>query len=280
MDVQVVIDSLTRIVVDIINFIPNLINGLIILLVGYLIARLVRWLLATVLQRLRFDPLVERSGISGSLRGLGVKTPLSQIVAQTIFVLLLLSFLITATRLMALEAVAQLLEQLLIFLPNAIAALIVFLLGGIVAKFMGDLVTSIGSGAGLSYARRLGRIVQYLISVVVVVLALDVLGIDTSLLVTALTILIGAFGLALGLALGLGARSTVQHVLAGYYLRQRFPVGQPIVFEDVNGEISGIGSVNTVVAGAEGSVIIPNARLLHALVSIPPRPSSAEPPPS
>lgn len=126
MDFQVVIDSLTRIVLDIINFIPNLINGLIILLVGYLIARLVRWLIANVLERVRFDPLVERTGITGSLRGLGVQPPLSQIVAQTIFTLLLLSFLITTTRLMGLEAVARLLEQLLLFLPNAIAALIFF----------------------------------------------------------------------------------------------------------------------------------------------------------
>lgn len=280
MDFQVVIDSLTRIVLDIINFIPNLINGLIILLVGYLIARLVRWLIANVLKRIRFDPLVERSGITGSLRGLGVQTPLSQIVAQTIFTLLLLSFLITATRLMGLEAVAQLLEQLLLFLPNAIAALIVFLLGGIVAKFTGDLVTTFATGAGLTYARRLGKLVQYLISVVVVILALDVLGMDTSLLVTALTILIGAFGLAIGLALGLGARSTVHHVLAGYYLRQRFPVGQSISFGNVQGEISGIGSVNTVVAGAEGTLIVPNAALLSALIRVPPRPATTEPPQS
>jgi small-conductance mechanosensitive channel len=279
MDFQVVIESLRQIVVDIINFIPNLINGLIILLVGYVISRIVRWLLETVLKRLRFDPLVERSGVTGSLRGLGVQTPLSQIIAQTVFALLLLSFLITATRLMGLEAVAQLLERLLLFLPNAIAALIVFLLGGIVATFTGNLVTSVATGAGLSYARRLGRIVQYLISLIVVIIALDVLGLDTSLLVTALTIMIGAFGLAIGLALGLGARGTVQNVLAGYYLRQRFPLGQRIVFGDVQGEISGIGSVNTIVVGVEGTVVIPNARLLAALVLVPPRPAAPETPP-
>jgi small-conductance mechanosensitive channel len=279
MDFQVVIDSLRQIVVDIINFIPNLINGLIILLVGYVISRIVRWLLESVLKRLRFDPLVERSGVTGSLRGLGVQTPLSRIIAQTVFALLLLSFLITATRLMELEAVAQLLERLLLFLPNAIAALIVFLLGGIVATFAGNLVTTIATAGGLAYARRLGRIVQYLISLIVVILALDVLGLDTSLLVTALTIMIGAFGLAIGLALGLGARGTVQHVLAGYYLRQRFPLGQPIIFDNIQGEISGIGSVNTIVVGADGTVVIPNSRLLSALVRVPPRSSAPETPP-
>lgn len=269
MDFSVVTNSLTQIVVDIITFIPNLINGLIILLVGVLISRLVRWLLATVLRRLGFDPLIERTGITGALRGLGVKMPVSQIVAQTVFVFLLLSFLITATRLMGLEAVARLLEELLIFLPSVLAALIVFLLGGIVARFTGNLVTTLATGAGITNGARLGRIVQYLVSLFVVILALGVLGIDTSILVTALTIFIAAFGLALGLALGLGARRVVFHVLAGYYLRQRFPIGQPIVFEQLRGQVSGIGGVNTVVTTAEGTAVLPNGRLLEAVLESP-----------
>lgn len=269
MDFSVVRASLTQIVVDIVNFIPNLVNGLIILLVGLLIARLVRWLLRTVLRRVGVDPLIERTGVTGALRGLGVKLPVSQIVAQLVYVLLLLSFLITSTRLMGLEAVARLLEDLLVFLPSIIAALIVFLLGGIVARFTGNLVATLATGAGIGNGARLGRTVQYLVSLFVVILALGVLGIDTSILVTALTIFIAAFGLALGLALGLGARRVVFHVLAGYYLRQRFPIGQPIVFEQVRGEVSGIGGVNTVVTTAEGAVVLPNGQLLESVVQSP-----------
>lgn len=275
MNFQIVIDALLKIGTDIVNFIPNLINGLIIVVVGYLVSVVVRWIVRVVLRNVRFDPMIERTGITGSLRGLSVKMPMSEIVAQTVFLLLLLSFLITATRLIGLEAVARLLEQLLGFLPNAVAAVIVFLLGGIVSKFMGDLVTTMAMGAGLGYGRRIGRLVQYVISVFVAVLALGVLGIDTALLVTALTILIAAFGLALGLALGLGARGIVNHVLAGYYMRQRLPVGRPIAFQEVRGEVGGIGGVNTVVTTPEGEVIIPNGVLLDSIVRAP-RPAAPE----
>jgi small-conductance mechanosensitive channel len=278
MNFQVVIDALTKIVTDIINFIPNLVNGLIILVVGYLIARLVRWVLATVLRRLKFDPLIERTGITGSLRGLGVKTPISEILAQTIFALLLLSFLITSTRLMGLEAVARLLEQLLSFLPNLIAALIIFMLGGVAAQFVGNLVASVGAAGGLNYAARVGRIVQYLISLFVVVLALGQLGVDTAILVTAITITIAAFGLALGLALGLGARGVVYNILAGYYLRQRFPVGQPIALGDVRGQVNAIGGVNTVVTTAAGSAVVPNSALIESIVESPRPQAPTEPP--
>lgn len=170
MNVQIVIDALTRIFTDIINFIPNLINGLIILVIGYFISRIVGWILSTILRRLHFDPLVERTGITGSLRGLGIKTPLSQLLGQTIFTLLLLSFLITSTRLMGLEAVAILLQQLLTFLPNIIAAVVIFLVGGIVAQFAGGIVTATAITSGMSNATRIGRAVQYLISLFVGVL--------------------------------------------------------------------------------------------------------------
>src|SRR5579859_349256 len=199
MDFHIVLEALNSTVTDIVRFVPRLINGLIVLIVGYAVAWAVRWVLRALLRRLRFDPLVERTGITGALRDIGIRTPLSELIAQVIFLLLLLSFLITSTRLMGLEAVAVLLERILGFLPNAIAALIVFLLGGVVARFVGDLVTTLATGEALGYAARLGRVVQYVISVFVAVLALGVLGLDTALLVTVLTIMVAAFGLALSL---------------------------------------------------------------------------------
>ena len=271
MSFQIVIDALTKIFTDIINFIPNLINGLIILIVGYAIARAVGWVLTTVLYRLRFDPLVERTGITGALRGLGVRVPLSRILGQTIFFLLLLSFLITSTRLMGLEAVAVLLQQLLTFLPNIIAALVIFLVGGIAAQFAGSVVGATAIASGITYGARVGRGVQYLISLFVGVLALGQLGVDTAILVTAITIMIAAFGLALGLSLGLGARSIVTHILAGYYLRQRLPIGQPIALDTLEGEVSAVGSVNTVVTTPEGTAVVPNTTLLETVVRAPRR---------
>ncbi|HEY8285133.1 MAG TPA: hypothetical protein VIJ28_12190 [Chloroflexota bacterium] len=270
MNTKVLVDALTRSIDNIVNFIPALINGLIVLVIGYAIAWVVRWLLATILRRVGFDPLVERTGITASLRGIGIQTALSAIIAQTVFILLMLSFLISATQLMGLTAVTQLLQSLLNFLPSIIAAVIIFLLGGIVAGFTGNLVAAVASGSGLSYAARLGQIVRVMVSLFVVVLALSALKVDTALLVTTITIGIAAFGLALGLALGLGARGVVHHVLAGYYLRQRFPVGRQVAIDAVQGAVSGIGGVNTLLTTEGGdAVVVPNGILLESLVRMP-----------
>lgn len=269
MNFQTLGDTLTRIYNDIINFIPNLINGLIILIIGYLVARFVRWLIRFILQRLKFDPLIEKSGLTGTMRGLGVKTPVSEIIAGVVFFLLLLSFMISAVRLMGLEPVARLLEQVLAFLPNLIAAVIVFMLGGVISKFTGDLVTTVTTGAGLSYGRVLGRIVQYLVSLFVLIVALGVLGIDTTVLVTSLPIVIASFGLALGLALGLGARSAVQNIIAGYYLRQRLTPGQTVRTTTTGGTVTAIGPINTILTTPEGDIVIPNTTLTDNELQLP-----------
>ena len=278
MNFQIVIDSLTKIVTDIINFIPNLINGLIILFIGYVVSLLVRWIVGFVLRRVKFDALIERTGVTGGLTMFGITTPISTLFSQTVFVLLLLSFLITSTRIMGLEPVAQLFERLLAFVPTLIAAVIFFLIGGLVAQFLGNTATAVATGAGISNASRLGKLVQFMIIVFVVILSLGIMGLDTALLVTTVTILIAAFGLALGLALGLGAKRVVQHVLAGYYIKQRFQTGQEVTVDQTTGTVVGIGGVNTVIRSTEGSSVYPNQLLLESIIVTPGSPINSEEP--
>ena len=272
-------DTLNRIYNDIVNFIPNLVNGLIILLLGYFIALFVSWIVRTVLKRIKFDPLAEKSGFTGTMRSLGVKMPVSEIIAGVVFFLLLLSFTITAVRLMGLESVARLLEQILAFLPNLIAAVIVLMLGGVISRFTGDLVATTAAGAGLSYAKPLGRLVQYIVSLLILIIALGALGVDTTILVTSLPVVIASFGLALGLALGLGARNAVQNIIAGYYLRQRLTAGQSVRLGLTNGTVSSIGPINTVLSTPEGDTLLPNTSLADNAIELPASPTSPSSPP-
>ena len=206
---------------------------------------------------------------------LGIETPLSKIFSQTIFVLLL-SFLITSTRIMGLEPVALLFERLLAFVPTLIAALIFFLIGGLVAQLIGNTVTALAVGAGINNGARLGKILQFLIVLFVVIISLDIMGLETALLITSVTILIASFGMTFGLALGLGAKRVVQHILAGYYIKQRFQTGQTVSLEQVSGIVGGIGAVNTVVQTSEGAAVFPSELLLESIVHSPNSPTTAQ----
>jgi len=118
---QPVLDALTKIFTDILNLLPHFVNGLIVLIVGYLVSALARLIVRAVLRGVRLEQVAQSAGITAALQGLGVRAPISEILAQIVFFFLILSFATSAMQLMALTTVAVLLQNVLTFVPREIS---------------------------------------------------------------------------------------------------------------------------------------------------------------
>lgn len=272
MSFQPVLDSLTQIFTQILTFLPHFVNGLIILIIGYILSALIRWIVRFILQRIRLQDLADRAGIVGAMRGLGVRTPLPEIIAQVIFFFLILSFATAAMRLMGLLAVADLLESLLLFIPKAISSAILIIFGSMLARFLGNTITAVADTVNITYSNALGKIIEYAIVAFVAVLAISTLGIDTTILTTSLTIIIAAAGLAIALTFGMGSREAAKNVIAGYYVRQNFRTGQRIVLREHSGVVRSTSGAYTVLEtqdenGARITISLPNTMLLEDAVA-------------
>lgn len=271
MSFQPVLKSLIQIVTQILDFLPNLVNGLIILLVGYLISALIRWLLRFIFRRIRLDQLMDRAGITNAMRGLGIRASISEILAQIVFFFLLLSFATSAFMLMGLASVANLLQSILQFIPKAISAAILILLGSMLARFLGNTITTVADNVNITYGKALGKIIEFAILAFVIVLAVSTLGIDTTILTTSFTIIVAAAGLAIALTFAFGSRDSARNVIAGYYVRQNFRPGQRITLGDYSGTVRSTAGAYTVLdtsnADGENSTIsLPNTMLIKGAV--------------
>ena len=277
MSFQPILDSLMQILTQILTFLPHFVNGLIILIVGYLISIAIRWLVRFVLHHIHLQDLADRAGIVAALRGLGVRAPLPTLIAQVVFFFLFLSFATAAVRLMGLNAVADLLNSILTFIPKAISAAILILFGSMLARFFGNTITAVADTVNISYSNVLGKIIEYAILAFVVVLAISTLGVDTTVLTTSLTIIIASVGLAIALTFSLGSRESIKNVIAGFYVRQNFRPGQRITVRDYNATISGsirstsgaytvLDTVND--EGKAESVSLPNLMLMEDVVRV------------
>jgi small-conductance mechanosensitive channel len=256
MDVQIILDTLLEIYHNFVRAIPGFVTGVTVLLAGWLISWMLRKVLVFVLKRVRFDELVDRVLITGVMRGIGLDKGLSGIIGQVVFWYVLLFFLIPSLRSMRFGDLAEMIVLLLRYVPKAIGAIVMVIVGGMVARFTGDTVSALAGSSGVRSARSLGRLVQYVISIFVIVLCIGMLGIDTAILVSSITILIASAGLAL--AFGLRARSIVRHVVASYHVRQSFRTGQILRVGEQEGTIAGITSVVTRLDTAEGSISVPS----------------------
>lgn len=268
MSFQPVINALLNILTGILNFLPHLVNGLIILIVGYLLSALIRWLVRTLLLRLHFEQLADRLGITATLRNLGVRLPLSTVIAQIVFFFLLLSLATSAFDLMGLTAVADLLRNVLAFIPRAISAAIIIIFGSMLARFLGETITTVARNVNITYNKALGKLIEYTLVAFVVVLAISTLGVDTTILTSALTILIAAGGLAIALTFAFGAREAARNVIAGHYVRQNFSPGQHLEMGDYRGRLRSTAGTYSVLeteseSGETGTISLPNTFLLQ-----------------
>ncbi len=271
MTFQPVLDSLTKILTDILNFLPHFVNGLIVLIVGYLVSALIRWIVRLVLRSVRLEQLAQRGGITAALQGLGVRAPISEILAQVVFFFLILSFATSTMQLMGLTTVAILLQNVLAFIPRAISGALIVIFGSMLARFLGGTITSVAESVNITYASALGKIIEYAIVAFVVVLAISTLGVDTTILTTSLTIIIASTGLALALTFAFGARDSARNVIAGYYVRQAFQPGQRLTYGPHTGVVRTTFGTYTVLevtseAGQQSTVALPNALLLRSAI--------------
>ena len=272
MNFQPLVNTLTQTLLEIINFIPRLINGLIILIIGYLISWLVRWIVRFVLRHIGFEDVAERAGIHNTMRSLRVRVGLPEIIAQIVFYFLLLSFAASAVRLMAFTSVANLLDNVLNFLPRAISASVLIIFGSMLARFLGNTIMAVADNVNITYGRALGRIIEYAVVAFVIVLAISTLGVDTTILTTSLTIIIASMGIAVALTFALGSRESARNVIAGYYVRQNFRPGQQLTLGDYSGTVRTTAGAYTVleVTGERGqlrTISVPNSLLLQSPVA-------------
>jgi hypothetical protein len=263
---QVLVNSLTELAGTTAVFLPSLLATLVILGVGWLVSRLVAAVSERVLLQLGLDRAAARLGVSERLREAGVSLTPSHIVARLVFWVLMLTFLLSAVETLGLSAVTATIDRLIAFLPNVIAAGLIFVLGLLLARLVRNLVSSGAAAAELPQAPRLGSLAEIVVALVVGVVALEQLGIETQMVVTVVTAVVGAVGVTVGVAFALGARPVSTHILAGHFLRQSLSSGGSVEVGGQRGVVERVGAVDTLVRNGEQSWSIPNGRLIEEIV--------------
>jgi len=216
--------SLQRALDGLLGFIPNLIGFLVILIVGYLIARVVKGVVTKVLQKLKLDHALH-SGKSGEyVEKISPGASPSALIGGVVFWLIFVFVLSAAIGALKIPAVTAFMNTVLGYLPNVIAAVLIFVIagviagavGGAVAKLMGDTPTG----------KVIGTAVPALIMAIAVFMVLNQLHIATAIVTITYAALIGAVALGSALAFGLGGREVAAKMLSDAYQKGQEQKGQ------------------------------------------------------
>jgi hypothetical protein len=199
--------------------IPKVIGFLIILLIGWLVASALAGIVARVLRSVQFNNMADRSGFTGFIQNMGVETDAAGFIATTAKWFIRLIALTVAFDALGLPAVSQVLRQILFFIPNLIVALVVLVIGGLVANAISRVVRGATAEAGLGNPGLLSTIARFAVWAFAVIIAVNQIGIASTLVNTLFMGFVGALALACGLAFGLGGRDTAGEIVRTWYVR-------------------------------------------------------------
>jgi hypothetical protein len=211
--VNIVLDSLRNFWLQFSEALPRILGSVILLIGGWIVAKLLRKVTIKFLRMVKLDIVAERSGIEDFLVQGGVRYTAVTIVANLVYWFIIFTVLLAVLNILGLEAAAELFNRVILYIPNVIVAMLVLMFGVLFAKFVRGVAFTYLSNIGIGGADLISNIAQYAIIIFVVSVALEQLAIGGQVLVSAFQIAFGAFCLALALAFGLGGREWAAQIL-------------------------------------------------------------------
>jgi len=209
----VIMDSVREMLTRVWLFIPRLIVVLMILIVGWLIAKLIETVIVRVLKLIRLDTLSEKSGASNVLAKGGIKYTLSELLGVLVYWVIILIVIITTLNSLQWTVAAELSNKIVAYIPNVIAAIFILVIGMFVSTMLAGIIRTAAGNAGIKQARLLGQITQVVVIGFAIVVSLEQLNIGRIIIASAVQIILAAIGLGMAIAFGLGCKE-----IAGKYM--------------------------------------------------------------
>lgn len=214
---NILVEPLKAMFKNVAIYLPKLLGGLLILLIGLFIARLIRRLVQKLLDAVGFDKMSEKAGIDKALGHGGIKTTASKILSGLVFWLAVIMVVVMTVDYLGITVAKDMLSKLIDFIPGVIAAVFVLVLGVFLSVFVHGVVTTAASNAHVPHAKLIGGVSRYAIIIFSFVIALGQLQIGMELITGLFTIFFGAVCLALAIAFGFGCKD-----LAAKYAEEFF----------------------------------------------------------
>jgi len=201
----------------ILSAIPRILAFIVIVAIGWFVSSIIARAITGLLRAIRFDELMQRSGLADFINKMGTGIDSVGIVAGVVKWIIRVVVLLVAFDVLGLPAVSDVMRQLLLWLPNLVVAIFVLFIGGIAARGLGNVVRGATAEGGFSNPETLANVARTAVWSFAVVIAVNQLGIATNLITTLFTGFVGALAIALGLAFGLGGRDLASRTLENWY---------------------------------------------------------------
>ncbi len=202
------------------RFLPQLLALLIIVVVGWITAWLLKVILRRVLPLVRFNSLFDAAGFTQLLAKAALPTP-SELLARLVFWVVWLIFILFGLAALQIAPLQEELSRLFSLLPQLFVALVILFVGLLIANFVSRATLLAAVNADSPSPRLVSAMVRFVIVTLAGTMALERVGLGRGVILVAFSAFFGAIMLGLALAFGLGGRDLARRVLERHFLEKK-----------------------------------------------------------
>lgn len=211
--INLFLESSQQFLNEIATALPRILAAIVILILGWLLARLVKFMVIKFLKMVRFNYVTEKSGVEKFLQDGGVAVDATSIIGTLVYWIVMLVVIIATLNSLNLTAASTLFNKIMLFIPNVIVAIVILIIGIYIAKMVSQIVKTSLKGMQDKTADLISQISFITIIILTAFLTLGQLNIAQEIVTSAFQIIFGSICLALALAFGLGGREKASEIL-------------------------------------------------------------------
>ena len=211
-DVNMLLESIRESLHQIAIFLPRLLLAIVIIIVGWLVAKAIRFAVVKALRAINFNVVTEKAGIDHFLQQGGAGFDTVRLLGGLAYWLVILAALMVASSTLEAAHVTELIGRIVLFMPKVMLAIVIIVFGAYFARFVASALTTYLRDSHVGEAALIGRLALYAIMVFVVMIALAQMGL-ADIIRQAFLILVAGVALGLALAFGLGGQKRAADVI-------------------------------------------------------------------
>lgn len=260
--------AITEMLLGMLSAVPKFVTAIIILLLGMMLSKIVKKIITTTLEKVQIDKFGDKLNEIDILANNNITIKLSAVAGKLVYYLMMLIFVMTAVGVLDMPILAELIQDIIKFVPNLIAAFVILIIGLLLGDTLKNVVTATCKSMGMPSANIIGAFVFYFIFINVIIVALSQAQISTEFFAQNISIIIAGGVLAFSIGYGFASKDLVASFLASYYTKDKLNIGDKVTLNGVRGIISNVDKSSVTVTSDNKDVIIPLNKILQDNIEI------------
>lgn len=252
-----IIDIVLNVLGQFASTIPNIIGALVVALVGWIIAKLASKAIKKLLEGLKIDRLADQLNGTEIVEKANITIRPSKVLSSIIYYVLLLVFLMASAEVLGMAVVSQMMGDLVAYIPSLLTAMLLFVIGILLADFIKNITLSTCSTLGIPSGKIIANFIFYIVFLTLTISALQQAGIATDLIRDNVVVLIAGLMFAFALGYGLASKDTMANFLASFYVRKKIKIGDLVGIDDIKGRVVAMDTASLSIKSGEKVIVMP-----------------------